>query len=128
MSQLSEEHIRAVMQRYVDAITEGDLEGILELFAEDAVVEDPIGSPPKVGKEALREFYQMTVESVDMMILEGNPRARDNWGACAMIAYPAGMDEKMEVETLDVMEFNDEGEVVAMTAYFGDGNIVMTTD
>jgi len=127
MSQLSEEHIRNVMQQYVDAITEGDVEGILNLFAEDAVVEDPIGSPPKVGKAALREFYEMTVESVETMILEGNPRARDNWGACAMLAYPAGMDGKMEVETLDVMEFNDEGEVVAMTAYFGDGNLVMSS-
>jgi steroid delta-isomerase len=126
MSQLTEDHIRDVMQRYVDAITEGDLEGILALFAQDAVVEDPVGSEPKRGREALREFYQMTIDSVETMILEGNPRARERWGACAMLAYPAGMDGKMEVETLDVMEFNEAGEVVAMTAYFGDGNLIMS--
>ncbi|MFK7975883.1 MAG: nuclear transport factor 2 family protein [Halioglobus sp.] len=126
MSHPTEEHIAAVMQQYVDSITEGDLEAILELFSDDAVVEDPVGSEPKRGKEALREFYEMTVETVDTMILEGNPRAREQWGACAMLAYPKGTDGKMEVETLDVMEFDESGKVIAMTAYFGDKNLRMS--
>lgn len=125
MTQLTEAHICGVMQAYVDAITEGDLEAILDLFSDDAVVEDPVGSEPRRGREALREFYQMTIDSVDTMILEGNPRAREKWGACAMLAYPKGMDGKMEVETLDVMEFDDAGKIIAMTAYFGDGNMRM---
>lgn len=126
MAHPTEEHIAGVMQQYVDSITEGDLEAILDLFTDDAVVEDPVGSEPKRGKAALREFYEMTIESVDTMILEGNPRAREQWGACAMLAYPKGMDGKMEVETLDVMEFNEAGKVVAMTAYFGDKNLRMS--
>ena len=126
MAYPTEEQIAAAMQQYVDSITEGDLESILDIFSDDAVVEDPVGSEPKRGKDALREFYQMTIESVETMILEGNPRARDQWGACAMLAYPAGMDGKMEVETLDVMEFDEAGKVVAMTAYFGDKNLRMS--
>ncbi|MCZ6829870.1 MAG: SgcJ/EcaC family oxidoreductase [Gammaproteobacteria bacterium] len=125
MSVLTEQHIADVMQQYVDAITEGDLEKILDLFADDAVVEDPVGSEPKRGKDALREFYQMTVDSVEKMVLDGNARAREKWGACAMRAYPKGMEGKMQVETLDVMEFNQQGKVVSMTAYFGDNNIRM---
>lgn len=126
MAHPTEEQIAAAMQQYVDSITEGDLEAILDIFSDDAVVEDPVGSEPKRGKEALREFYQMTIESVETMILEGNPRARNQWGACAMLAYPAGMDGKMEVETLDVMEFDESGKVIAMTAYFGDKNLRMS--
>lgn len=126
MAHPTEEHIGSVMQQYVDSITEGDLEAILDLFSDDAVVEDPVGSEPKRGKDALREFYEMTIDSVETMILEGNPRAREQWGACAMLAYPKGMDGKMEVETLDVMEFNEAGKVVAMTAYFGDKNLRMS--
>lgn len=125
MTEVNDEHIANVMQQYVDAITEGDLEAILALFADDAVVEDPVGSEPKKGREALREFYQMTVDTVETMILEGNVRAREKWGACAMLAYPAGTDGKMEIETLDVMLFDDEGKVSHMTAYWGDSNLRM---
>ena len=39
-----------------------------------------------------------------------------------MIAYPKGMDMKFAMETLDVMEFNDEGKIIRMTAYWGDSN------
>jgi len=39
-----------------------------------------------------------------------------------MKAHPKGVD--MVVEILDVMEFNDEGLITKMTAYWGDGNMV----
>jgi steroid delta-isomerase len=38
-----------------------------------------------------------------------------------MIASPKGID--MKVETLDVMEFNDDGLITRMTAYWGDTNL-----
>ena len=92
------------------------------LFTDDAVVEDPIGSEPYRGRDALRTFYQMSVESVEKMVLEGNPRVRDNIGACAMAAYPKGMNMKFMMETLDVMEFAEDGKISKMTAYWGDSN------
>jgi steroid delta-isomerase len=115
--------IVAAMQAYVDNITESNLEGIIDLFAEDAVVEDPIGSDPVRGHEALRVFYQAACDGVGKMVLEGNVRVRDNWGACAMLAYPKGAEDSLTMETLDVMEFNEQGKIVAMTAYWGDGNL-----
>jgi hypothetical protein len=33
------------------------------------------------------------------------------------------MDMKFVIETLDVMEFNDAGEITRMTAYWGDSNM-----
>ena len=98
-----------------------DVEKVLVLFSDDAVVEDPVGSDAHRGKDALRIFYQASIDSVDHMILEGSVRAREKWGAAAMIASPKGID--MKVETLDVMEFNDEGLITHMTAYWGDTNL-----
>lgn len=121
---LSDDHIAQVMQAYVDAVSGDDLEKIIELYSEDAEVEDPVGSDVHKGHDALRVFYQAAVDSVEKMTLEGNPRVRDNWGACAMRAYPKGMDLKFCMETLDVMEFNDEGKITRMTAYWGDRNMV----
>ncbi len=73
---INDEHIISVMQQYVDAISAGDLEAVVALYAEDAVVEDPVGSEPARGHKALREFYQMACDSVGKMVLDGNPRVR----------------------------------------------------
>ena len=40
MSKLDDKTIAAALQAYVDNITASDLEGIIALFADDAVVED----------------------------------------------------------------------------------------
>ncbi|MEH6583342.1 MAG: nuclear transport factor 2 family protein [Halioglobus sp.] len=123
MSSLTDQHIAQVMQAYVDNITAGDLDAVVALFDEDAVVEDPVGSEPARGHAALREFYTMACESVGRMDLEGNVRARESWGACGMLAYPKGAEDSMVIETLDVMSFNDEGKITTMKAYWGDSNM-----
>ena len=123
MSILTDQHIAQTMQAYVDRITAGDLDGVLSLFAEDAVVEDPVGAEPAVGQAALREFYTMACDSVGRMELEGNVRARESWGACGMLAYPKGAEDSMVIETLDVMSFDDEGKITSMKAYWGDTNM-----
>ncbi len=122
MSKLNDQHIVATLQAYVDAVTGDNVERILELYTDDAVVEDPVGSEVLVGKDALRVFYQGTIDAVELMELEGSVRARGKWGAASMKAHPKGVD--MVVEILDVMEFNDEGLITKMTAYWGDGNMV----
>ena len=69
MSQLNDQLIKDALQAYVDNITEGNLEGIINLFAEDAVVEDPVGTEPKRGHAELREFYQAACDSVAKMVI-----------------------------------------------------------
>ncbi|MFT4824313.1 MAG: steroid delta-isomerase [Halioglobus sp.] len=123
MSALTDEHIAKTMKAYVDKISAGDLDGLVALFAVDAVVEDPIGSGPSIGHAALREFYAMACESVGRMELEGNPRVRGTWGACAMLAYPKGAENALVIETLDVMSFDEAGKITTMKAFWGDSNM-----
>ncbi len=47
---LAEQHIKTAMQNYIDCFNRDDLEGILSLYAEDAVVEDPAGSELGAGQ------------------------------------------------------------------------------
>ena len=47
----------AICDRYVEMVDAGDTDGIMELYAEDSWIEDPIGSERKVGKAVIREFY-----------------------------------------------------------------------
>lgn len=120
----TDQEIADVFQKYVDGVTGDDVEVILDLYADDAVVEDPVGTPAHVGKEALREFYQKAVEMVELMTIECNPRVRAeaSVGACAMRAYPRD-GNGMYIEVLDVMTFNEEGKVTTMSAYWGDSNL-----
>ncbi|MBN8838972.1 MAG: nuclear transport factor 2 family protein, partial [Sphingomonadales bacterium] len=54
---LSHEDKVRIVERYIDAFANQNPEGVVALFAEDATVEDPIGSPAHVGLEAIRTFY-----------------------------------------------------------------------
>ena len=43
------EQMSAAVHGYADAFDKGDPEAVVALFAEDATVEDPVGTPLKVG-------------------------------------------------------------------------------
>jgi len=47
-------HIRQVYDRYSEMVNKGDVEGILELYTDDATVEDPIGSEVRRGSDEVR--------------------------------------------------------------------------
>ena len=110
------EHIRQVFQRYCELVTQGDFEAIARLYAENATVEDPVGSTPHRGRAAIREFYRGSAGTVRLE-LEGRVRNAANAGAAAMIARP-NADPSMRVETLDVMTFGEDGLVTSMCAYW----------
>ena len=115
------EHVRNVFQRYCELVTAGDFDAIASLYAEDATVEDPVGSAPHRGREAIREFYRASAGAVRLE-LEGRVRSAGSEGAAAMIARPAA-DPSVRVETLDVMTFRDDGLVTSMRAYWSPDTI-----
>jgi steroid Delta-isomerase len=45
---------KVLASRYCELMNEGDLNGVLTLFADDVRFVDPLGTPPIVGREALR--------------------------------------------------------------------------
>ncbi|CRZ16497.1 nuclear transport factor 2 family protein [Mycolicibacterium neworleansense] len=49
--------ITETVNRYLDLIAAGTADQILELFAEGASVEDPVGTTPRVGSAEIREFF-----------------------------------------------------------------------
>lgn len=64
----SPDQIRSTADSYIAALTAGDLEAVMNLYAEGATVEDPVGNGTvHEGKAAIREFYA----SVVAMKIEG---------------------------------------------------------
>jgi steroid Delta-isomerase len=115
------EHMRRVLQCYVDAMTRGDCDAIMALYADDATVEDPVGSDPRRGRAAIADLYRNAAGTVRLE-LDGRVRVAANCAAAPMLGRPTGL-EGMVVEIVDVMTFNDEGLITSMRAYWSPDTI-----
>jgi steroid delta-isomerase len=61
--------IREVIEAYRAAAAATDVDAYLALFADDAVMQDPVPSPPLEGTDAIREFMANAfslVETIDI--------------------------------------------------------------
>ncbi|MFM7068682.1 MAG: nuclear transport factor 2 family protein [Actinomycetes bacterium] len=114
------EHMREVVARYTAAHSAGDVDAVAALFAEDAVVADPVDQPEHVGREAVRAFFAGTHQMCDSMDLQatGAVRAVGNWAAVPLRAVTAIGEMRLQVEIIDVFTFNDEGLISDMRAYW----------
>ena len=76
----TEQQMESAAHTYFERVTNGDVDGILELFADDATLINPVtGAAGIRGKAALRVFYEkLTTSLVDYtaaatdIIIEGN--------------------------------------------------------
>lgn len=112
-----------VVHAYVHALNAGDADAITALYAEDAVVEDPIGSPLRRGRAAIHEFYRGSCAMNLEVRLQGEVRARDRSAAFAFSVRLVDAGKTVTIHPIDVFDFNGDGEIVRMRAYFGDTNI-----
>jgi steroid delta-isomerase len=110
----------AAVHKYVEAFASGNMDIIRELYAEDAVVEDPVGTDPYIGIDAIQGFYEPSLGSGVKLELSGTPRCAGN-----AVAFPfRAVIGEMTIEIVDVFEFNEAGKVVSMKAYWGPENMV----
>ncbi|MEP2101333.1 MAG: nuclear transport factor 2 family protein [Parasphingorhabdus sp.] len=120
------EHMTDVVHRYLAAINAGDMEAVMELFANNAAVEDPAGTEPKTGP-AILTFYQNAFSGGAKVELTDSIRISAKTTAFPFRAAIGQADGKvLNVEVIDIFEFNEAGKVEKMTAHFGPANITMS--
>lgn len=115
--------MQAAVHEYVRALNAGDLAAIVALYADDAVVEDPVGSEPRRGSEAIRAFYAGSVALKLHVVLEGEVRCVGHECAFAFAVSFTRAGQRSTIRPIDTMRFNPAGRIVQMRAYFGPGNI-----
>ncbi len=109
----------AAVENYITAFEQADIEIIRTLYADDAVVEDPVGSEPHVGIDAILGFYKNALDSGAKLSLTGAPR-----GAGNAVAFPFECRlGEMSIQIIDVFEFDDAGKIKNMRAYWGPENM-----
>ena len=116
------EKITDAVHTYLSSFEKKDLDAIMGIYADDCWIEDPVGTERKVGREAIREFYQLGVSMGVKMTLESEIRIAGNEAAFAFRLEADTPDGTMTVRPIDVMVFNDEGKVTSMRAFFGPTN------
>ncbi|MGL4565798.1 MAG: nuclear transport factor 2 family protein [Halioglobus sp.] len=108
-----------VVEQYVEAFATGDMNIIREIYAANARVEDPVGTPVHDGFDAICAFYEGALKSGARLELTGPARCSGN-----AVAFPFQVKMPgMIVDIIDVFEFDEAGKVVSMKAYWGPGNM-----
>ncbi len=122
---LSNEDARAAVERYVELVASGTADEVAALFAADATVEDPIGTEPYVGHEAIRGFFA-TFAGLDRSTRLVTLRAGGGQAAFHFVVETRAGDKTFRVEPIDVMTFDDAGLITTMRAYWSDTDMVVS--
>jgi steroid delta-isomerase len=112
----TQEHMKQALQTYVDAFNAADAATVTSLYADDAVIEDPVGHPPMTGRAAIEEFYTNAIAGGAKLTLDAP--IRGSHGDRAAMAFTVDVPG-LRIRAIDVMTFNDEGKITHMQAHWG---------
>ncbi|UVJ44633.1 nuclear transport factor 2 family protein [Pseudomonas sp. LS1212] len=122
---LSPQEVQATMARYVELVDAGDIDAIVALYAEDAVVEDPVGKPAMQGIAEIARFYREGLGvSNASAVLTGAVRATHN--GCGAMPFRVDLvwgGQACSIHVIDVMEFDAAGKIRSMKAYWSEVNL-----
>ncbi|HVT37169.1 MAG TPA: steroid Delta-isomerase [Nevskiaceae bacterium] len=120
----TEAQMKQAMQAYIDLFNKVDAAGIAELYADDATVEDPVGSPLKKGKAEIRAFYEYAIKTGAKLSLAAP--IRGSHGNAAAMAFDVNLKMptgQAVIRVIDVMTFTESGKFASMKAYWGPGDM-----
>lgn len=103
--------IRSLVDRYVATFSAADREAWLDLWAEGATMEDPVGSPLRTTREEWGAFFDESHAMVDSLRLvrTGPVRVSGAEAAFPMQARPVLGGDEYCVDIIDVMSFTEVG-------------------
>ncbi len=116
----SSEEIRATVERYAEIWSRGAVDELVELFSPDATIEDPVGSELRRGHDGLREFWELVHGMSDglEMVITGPIRVAGHEAAFPMQALSNVGDDRLVLDIIDTMTFDEAGRITTMRAYW----------
>ena len=121
------DRIRSVIEQYPKLLTSGDYEAIVALYHEDATIEDPVGSTPLVGREAICGFYKASAGQVTMK-LTGPVRVAGSEGAAPLRVLVGPEGQRQALDIIDTMTFDEDGLITSMRAFWSADSLRPATD
>ncbi|MGY1814087.1 nuclear transport factor 2 family protein [Blastococcus sp. SYSU D00820] len=115
----STEEIRATVEAYLAGVAGGTAADIAVLYAEDATVEDPVGSPVKNGRAEIEAFYATVAAAPQRATSLQRLRIAGDTAAFAFTVRITTPDGGMEFTPIDVMTFDEQARITSMRAIWG---------
>ena len=113
---LTRDHVEKAVRQYVEAVGRQDLEATLELFAEDARQEDPVGTPANVGREAIRRFFERAYRGSFTTTLTGPLLVTGDHAAVHFTITVPTDAESIVVRVADLIRFDEDGRIAELRA------------
>ncbi|AVH23999.1 SgcJ/EcaC family oxidoreductase [Nocardia cyriacigeorgica] len=118
----SADDIRAAVRRYLDTVANGSAKDIAALYTDDATVEDPVGSPPHIGRAAIEKFYS-ALESVRVSTELHSVRVAGDQAAFGFRVVTDTGEQTIVIEPIDVMTFDEDARITSMRAFWSPDDI-----
>ena len=117
--------IANTVRRYVSLLATGSADDLLELFAKDATVEDPVGSDVRTGGQIHSFFAELEqldreTELVLLRVVGGEA------AFVFTIAFNIG-GTPMHLQPIDTMTFNADGEITSLRSYFAPADVTTSS-
>ncbi|MEY8014921.1 MULTISPECIES: nuclear transport factor 2 family protein [Mycobacterium] len=109
--------ITATVNRYIALVAGGSADELVELYADDATVEDPVGGEVHIGRQAIHGFYS-ALEGAQRECELVSLRVAGNEAAFQFRLTVNAGGQRMLIEPIDVMAFDERGKVTTMKAYW----------
>jgi steroid delta-isomerase len=123
---MSPEVISKAVKAYFAALRSMDQQAIVNMFAEDAVTYDPVGTPPNQGHKKIEEFFQTVMVAFkevglteDEVFIAGNAAAV-RWTGRGV----SKQGRQVKFEGIDVIEVNEAGKIQTLHAYWNPAEMV----
>ncbi|MER5394997.1 SgcJ/EcaC family oxidoreductase, partial [Saccharopolyspora sp. NPDC002686] len=109
--------IRDTVASYLKAVATGSAADVAALYAEDATLEDPVGSDPVRGRAGITEFYSALEDMRQETELLAVRVAGDS-AAFHFRVRTETPDGAAEIEPIDVMTFDEAAHITSMRAFW----------
>jgi steroid Delta-isomerase len=116
----SKEAIQSAVAAYLAATGAMDANAVAEAFASDGVSNDPVGTAPHKGRNAIRQFMQgilseaERVTSTPDQIFVAGDSAAFKW----TVQLTTKRGRSVTFDGIDVIQVNDDGKIQTLNAYW----------
>lgn len=118
---LSREEIAEIAGQYFSCLRNMEVDALLDLFSEDALSWDPVGTPPLLVKDkstnyfrALSSFFEKMALTEDDIFVAGN-EAAIRWTGVAKLR---SKERELTFEGISVFTVNDDGLISSVRSYW----------